>query len=186
MNISIYLKYLRDKVPPMLGQFRILLLNTDYRLFLAWLYGDQPTLALASYERQLAARNASLFGTADFMSSPLSARGHAAIDVHANIRPLQEAWMAEHHRQIRGWPVRFACCVVPGRLKRRLVDRDRDSSRFFEILRAQIAAFSPMVVYNHDPSGIPAGALKAILPRDCALVGQIASSPNPGTDRSEE
>jgi|SRR5579872_3708146 len=166
------------------GQFRILLLNTDYRLFLAWLYGSQPTLALAPYARQLAARNASLFGTADFMSSPLNARGAAAIDIHANIRPLQEAWMAEHRHQIRGWPVRLACCIAPGGLKRRLVDRDRDSPRFLEILRAQIASFGPTVVYNHDPSGIPAGDLKAILPHDCALVGQIASPPNPDTDWS--
>lgn len=173
---------LSDATPTMPGQFRVLLLNTDYRLFLAWLYASQPALALARYERQLAARNASLFGTADFMSSPLNARGIAAIDIHANNRPLQEAWMAEHRRQIRGWPVRLACSAIPGRLKRRLVDRDRDSPRFLDILRAQIAAFAPTVLYNHDPSGIPAASLKAVLPRDCALVAQIASPPNPDTD----
>jgi len=164
------------------GQFRILLLNTDYRLFLAWLYASQPALALRRYEQQLAARNASLFGTADFMSSHLNAGGDSAIDVHANNRPLQEAWMAEHRRQIQGWAVRLTCCVIPGPLKRRLVDRDVDSPRFLEILRAQIAAFAPTVVYNHDPSGIPASSLKAILPHDCALVAQIASPPNPETD----
>src|SRR5690348_64945 len=164
------------------GQFRILLLNTDYRLFLAWFYGSQPTLALRRYERQLAARNASLFGTADFMSSHLNVCGNPAIDIHANNRPLQEAWMTEHRRQFRGWPIRLASCAIPGPLKRRLVDRGVGSRRFFEILRAQVAAFAPTVLYNHDPSGIPADSLKAILPRDCALVAQIASPPNPATN----
>ena len=41
---------------------RILVLNADYPRFLSWLYRRQPGLENASYETQMAARNASLFG----------------------------------------------------------------------------------------------------------------------------
>ena len=47
---------------------RILVLNADYPRFLAWFYGRQPGLENASYAAQMAARNASLFGVADFYS----------------------------------------------------------------------------------------------------------------------
>lgn len=162
---------------------RILFLNTDYRAFLASLYRRHATLAAADYTRQLRLRNESFFGTADFMSRPMAAHGDVAIDVHANNRPLQEAWAAEHG-YVRAWGqvLRFACCVAPGRVRRRVVDLGVRSDRFDEILQAQIDAFRPTVLYNHDPSGVPADRLKAMLPRGCALVGQIASPRSPRID----
>src|SRR5690242_2578974 len=138
--------------------FRILLLNTDYPAFLSWLYRSRPTLVLRSFARQLAARNASLFGTADFMSHHLEAAGHAAIDVHANNRPLQEAWMAEGGSS--------ESIVRRLRRRRRLVLRP-DEDRFYEILAAQIRAFKPDIIYNHDISSIPASRLDAIKPSGC-------------------
>lgn len=160
---------------------RILFLNTDYRTFLAWLYRQRPALALASYEEQASERDNSLFGTADFMSRQLVAHGHAAIDIHANNRPLQEAWAAAHSRRtIMAWSWRLAACVAPGRVRRRLVSLDTGSTRFEAILAAQIADFRPTVLYNHDPSEISADRLKALLPQGCALVGQIASPRAPG------
>lgn len=152
---------------------RILFLNTDYPSFLAWLYRREALMALRGYEGQMVARNATFFGTADFMSDPMRQQGHAAIDVHANNRPMQEAWAtAYRHRDFR-WAARAACCL-PG-LVSRYVCLGAGAKRFQQILSAQIAAFRPTILYNHDPTGFPAEWLRSLLPRDCALVAQIAS-----------
>src|SRR4030088_1916263 len=75
---------------------RILVLNADYPRFLAWLYRHQPELENASYATQMAARNASLFGVADFYSRNFAAWGHPAAEIHVNNPWLQSAWAREH------------------------------------------------------------------------------------------
>src|SRR5258708_15041670 len=75
---------------------RILVLNADYPRFLAWLYRRQPGLENASYAVQMAARNASLFGVADFYSRNFAALGHTAAEIHVNNAWLQSAWAREH------------------------------------------------------------------------------------------
>ncbi len=52
---------------------RILVLNADYPRFLDWFYARQPELKTASYAAQMTARNASLFGVADFYSRNFAA-----------------------------------------------------------------------------------------------------------------
>src|ERR1700731_3319479 len=74
---------------------RILVLNADYPRFLAWLYRRQPGLEHASCADQMAARNASLFGVADFYSRNFAALGHPAADIHVNNPWLQAAWARE-------------------------------------------------------------------------------------------
>src|SRR4249920_1629056 len=75
---------------------RILVLNADYPRFLAWLYRGRPGLENASYAMQMAARNASLFGVADFYSRNFAAAGHSAAEIHVNNPWLQSAWAREH------------------------------------------------------------------------------------------
>ena len=75
---------------------RIIILNADYPRFLAWLYRNQPALENASYAAQMAARNASLFGLANFYSRNFSALGHSAMEIHVNNRSMQSAWAREH------------------------------------------------------------------------------------------
>ena len=75
---------------------RILVLNADYPRFLAWFYRRQPGLENASYATQMAARNASLFGVADFYSKNFAALGHSAAELHVNNPWLQSAWAHEH------------------------------------------------------------------------------------------
>src|ERR1700741_5095181 len=77
---------------------RILVLNADYPRFLAWLYGRQPDLKASPYAVQMAARNASLFGVADFYSRNFSALGHQAAEIHVNNPWLQSAWAREQRR----------------------------------------------------------------------------------------
>src|ERR1700761_7033819 len=75
---------------------RILLLNADYPRFLAWFYRRQRGLENGSYAEQMAARNASLFGVADFYSRNFVALGHSAAEIHVNNSWLQSAWAREH------------------------------------------------------------------------------------------
>src|ERR1700709_1565189 len=74
---------------------RILVLNADYPRFLVWLYRRQPGLENASYAAQMAERNASLFGVADFYSRNFAASGHSAAEIHVNNPWLQSAWARE-------------------------------------------------------------------------------------------
>src|SRR6266850_2154303 len=75
---------------------RILVLNADYPRFLAWLYRRQVGLEGAPYAAQMAARNQSLFGVADFYSRNFAALGHPAAEIHVNNPWLQAAWAREH------------------------------------------------------------------------------------------
>ncbi len=75
---------------------RILVLTADYPKFLHDHYLTCPGLAEASYYEQLAARNASLFGVADFYSLNFTAHGHEARELHINNPWLQYAWAREH------------------------------------------------------------------------------------------
>jgi spore maturation protein CgeB len=161
---------------------RVLFLNTDYPGFLLWLYRTRPGLALRGYAAQLQARNASLFGTADFMSQALIAAGHQAIDVHANNRPLQETWAAEHGHGWTGWLARGTSVLPHPRFPQRFIPWSPHGARARDILAAQIAAFRPTILYNHDPTGFSAPWLRSVLPRDCAMVAQIASPRGEATD----
>src|SRR5260370_19158799 len=75
---------------------RILVLNADYARFLAWFYRGRAGLENAAYATQMAARNASLFGVADFYSRNFAALGHPAAEIHINNPWLQAAWAREH------------------------------------------------------------------------------------------
>src|SRR5690349_1848873 len=79
-----------------LSAMRILVLNADYARFQSWLYGRRPGLEKAPYAEQMAARNASLFGVADFYSRNFNALGHDAAEIHVNNPRLQWAWAREH------------------------------------------------------------------------------------------
>ena len=60
---------------------RFLIVNTDYPGFLESLYSAHSGLEDESYDRQLAVRNASLFGVSDFYPRNLVDLGHPAIEV---------------------------------------------------------------------------------------------------------
>src|SRR5262249_33101207 len=79
-----------------LRAMRILVLNADYPRFLDWFYARQPDLKTAPYAAQMTARNASLFGVADFYSRNFAGLGHDAAEIHVNNAWLQSAWAREH------------------------------------------------------------------------------------------
>jgi hypothetical protein len=169
---------------------KILILNRDYPRFLADLYGSNPGLGEASYAEQVAARNASLFGVADFYSHGFAAAGHSAREIHVNNLWLQSAWARE-----QGLSAAMPAAAVPREAKlnsplslakgiarrallpvaRRFLPRQiRPTEQ--RILTAQIEQLKPDVILNQELSYIRTPYLTRIVPRDTKIVGQIASA----------
>ena len=168
---------------------RVLIINTDYGVFLRGLYDAHPSLEQASYEEQLAVRNDSLFGVADFYSRAFIELGHDAWEVHANNAAIQVAWMKRHGLEpiyAQNRP-RSRLGRVLDRVARRLAPRvaqrasplrtaigrtDLDLER---TLVAQARVLRPDVVLNQSVSEVESHVLRRIRPFTRLIVGQIAS-----------
>ncbi len=180
---------------------RILVLNADYPRFLAWLYRRQPGLASASYATQMAARNASLFGVADFYSTNFAAMGHPAAEIHVNNPWLQSAWAREHgmtaeapeaagiaaRRALPGWLQRAVTPFKPmlRPLVRKVGLSPRLDAQTERILLAQIEDFRPDIVLNQDVFYVDTSFMrrvKAVV--DPILIGQVGIEPSRGVDWS--
>src|SRR5437879_5543511 len=173
---------------------RILVLNADYPRFLTWLYRHQPGLDSDAYAAQMAARNASLFGVADFYSKNFAALGHPAAEIHVNNPWLQAAWAREHGMALETpqAPTASSSAVLPGWLQRAVTPfkpmlrplarkvglspkLDHDAEK---ILLAQIEDFRPDVIINQDIFHIDtalARRIKAI--GRPILIGQVGIEP---------
>jgi spore maturation protein CgeB len=178
---------------------RILVLNADYPRFLAWLYGRQPGLEDAAYVDQMTARNASLFGVADFYSKNFAALGHPAADIHANNPWLQAAWAREHGMAV-GQPQAAAERVnLPGWLERAVTPfkpllrplarkvglSPRLGTQAEAILLAQIEEFRPDLVLNQDLFHVDSRLMRRIKGIGSPiLVGQVGIEPSRGEDWS--
>ncbi len=178
---------------------RILILNADYPRFLTWLYRSQPELENASYAAQTAARNASLFGVADFYSRNFAALGHTAAEIHVNNPRLQAAWARErglavdlqvaggatHHERLPGWLQRGVAPFKP--MLRPLARKVGLSPRLDEstarILLAQIEEFRPDVVLNQDVFHVDTALIKRIKAMGKPImIGQVGIEPPRGVD----
>jgi spore maturation protein CgeB len=180
---------------------RILVLNADYPRFLAWLYRRQPGLDNASYAAQMAARNASLFGVADFYSRNFAASGHPAAEIHVNNPWLQSAWAREHGISVetadppgaaapRGLPAWLQRAVTPFKpllrpLARKIGLSPRLDAQAENILFAQIEDFRPDLVINQDTFHVDTGLIRRIrgIGRPI-LIGQVGIEPSRGEDWS--
>jgi len=160
---------------------RVLILNTDYEAFLDDLYAQNPGLAERSYDRQMAVRNASLFGAADFYSEGLKANGAAASDVHLNNRAMQLRWAAEHGLNIdeKDAPESQGIAAKMRRLfggrKEMTPQLAAMPSWMRNVMIAQIEAFRPDVILNQVMHFVSAASLRSLVGKRCLLVGQIAA-----------
>lgn len=180
---------------------RILILNADYPRFLSWLYRRQPALENANYAAQMAARNASLFGVADFYSRNFAALGHPAAEIHVNNARLQSAWAREHGMAVeaaqpaatasgRTLPAWLQRAVTPFKpmlrpLARKVGLSPRLDAQAERILLAQIEEFRPDLVLNQDTFHVDTALMRRIkgIGRPI-LIGQIGISPTRGEDWS--
>ncbi|QWG17069.1 glycosyltransferase [Bradyrhizobium sediminis] len=178
---------------------RILVLNADYPRFLAWLYRRQPGLEDAGYAGQMAARNASLFGVADFYSRNFSASGHPAAEIHVNNPWLQSAWAREHGmavetaeppgtaapRALPGWLQRAVTPFKPllRPLARKVGLSPTLDAQAENILLAQIEDFGPDLIINQDTFHVNTGLVRRIrgIGRPI-LIGQVGIEPSRGED----
>jgi len=168
---------------------RILILNADYPDFLRALYRQTPGLAESPYTRQMEARNASLFGVADFYSRNLRAHGHEALEIHVNNPWLQAAWAREHGVSA---PLPAASSALPQRQsqwKARLIAITKSTLRPLarrlrvrgltlveqRILAAQIEDFQPHIVLNHDMAYVDNTFLRSVRGSGRKIVGQLAA-----------
>jgi spore maturation protein CgeB len=178
---------------------RILVLNADYLRFQAWLYRRQPELMNASYATQMAARNASLFGVADFYSRNFAALGHPAAEVHVNNPWLQAAWAREHgmtfeppeattaaeRPALPGWLERAVTPFKPilRPLARKVGLSPKLDTQAENILLAQIEEFMPDLVLNQDVFHVDTGLVRRIKGiGNPILVGQVGLLPPRGED----
>ena len=178
---------------------RILVLNADYPRFLAWLYRRQPGLENAAYAAQMAARNNSLFGVADFYSRNFAALGHPAAEIHINNPWLQAAWAREHGMAVEaaepsatigsdalpGWLQRAVAPFKPmlRPLARKVGLSPKLDAQAESILLAQIEDFKPDLVLNQDTFHVDTGLMRRIKRiGDPILIGQIGIAPTRGED----
>jgi hypothetical protein len=180
---------------------RVLLFNADYLRFQDWFYGRQPELKTAPYAVQLAARNASLFGIADFYSRNFKALGHPAAELHINNPWMQSAWAREQGMRIThmagadiekraappAWLQRAVAPLKPilRPLARRIGLSPRLDTRATEILLAQIEHFGPDLIINQDIFHVDTKLMRRIKQIGSPiLVGQVGIEPPRGEDFS--
>ena len=177
---------------------RIAVITTSYPAFLSELYLNTPGLERKSYSEQLEARNESLFGFADFYSRGFRANGHQAVEFHLNNSRLQAAWAREQGLSVQvpegDLYARPRGASLPRRLLAPLKPALRPIVRRFwpprlpdwqvKILRAQIEAFKPGILYNQEPAVIRSPLLRSFRAPGRWIVGQIASALPAGEDFS--
>src|SRR6201990_1552898 len=178
---------------------RILVLNADYPRFLGWLYRRHGGLGENSYAAQMAARNASLFGVADFYSRNFAAAGHAAAEIHVNNPWLQSAWAREHGlgielatpslggggRTIPGWLQRAVAPFKPmlRPLARKVGLSPKLDAAAETILLAQSEAFKPDLILNQDAFHVDTALMRRIKGiGKPILLGQVGIAPSRGED----
>lgn len=155
---------------------KFFIINTDYSLFLEWLYEENPGLEQKSYDEQLHARMQSLFGVADFYSSNLKKLGQEAYDFYLNNQNLQKAWAKEHGMKLspeRAWQFRLRRGVVPW------ISLSENRKWLLEILGGQIRHYQPSILLNQAMSSISPQFLKEMKPYIRLLVGQHAATELP-------
>jgi spore maturation protein CgeB len=151
---------------------RIALLDTYYPRFLGGHYAAHPALAGEAYADQRQNLLDQVFGTSDFYSRHLQAKGHDVQDLIVNCTPLQKTWAQEHR-------VRYSSLALklPQRLLRLPVLGPWLSALpgLVEIAVAQIKAARPDVLYCQDLWFLTPQKLAELRPYAKLIVGQIAS-----------
>jgi spore maturation protein CgeB len=171
---------------------RVLIINTDYPAFLKQHYQRHPDLADATFDAQMAARNASFFGVFDAYSWGFEANGHEAWEVHANNGLLQRRYMTERGRRpdpasrppsrLRDLARRVTRRVTGRVVPQKPAERDVLRSPFDvapwhlpDMLLAQVKDYRPDVILNHSVSEVGSNLLLRMKPYTKLIVGQIAS-----------
>lgn len=161
---------------------KILIINTDYPGFLKDFYGQNPTLADSSYDKQLALRNDTFFGSADFYSHNLNQVRCQAIDIHYNNVALQSKWAEENLANTSiVWKLKkLIYCITDSRMIKAIGSKLFPSIPFPHkgflnyVLENQIKFFNPDVILNQTIFEVSHKVFKKYR-QGRLMVGQIAS-----------
>jgi len=146
---------------------RVLIIDANYPGFLATVYGQDETLSLRSYDEQLAAIDAGLFGEAQFQVHALRSLGHDSSRVIVNAEPLQAAWRREHS-QTRADRIEW-------RLRRNLIPWPSRRPDPWPTMFAQVEATRPDIIYVEIVDTMPPWVVEQ-LRRHAFVVGQLATA----------
>jgi len=146
---------------------RVLFIDASYPAFLATVYGPDETLSLRSYDEQLAAIDAGLFGEAQFQVHALRSLGHDASRVIVNAAPLQAAWRREKSRT--------RADRIEWRLRRNLVPWPSRRLDPWPTMFAQVEAIRPDIIYVEIVDSMPPSVVER-LTRRAFVVGQLATA----------
>ena len=78
---------------------KILKITTFYPVYIKKFYSKHPQLSSQSYEQQKKELDYDAFGWGDFWSQALNPLGYEAMEITANIEPLQKSWAIENSIQ---------------------------------------------------------------------------------------
>lgn len=151
---------------------RIALIDTYYPRFLNAHYAINAELANATYADQQKSLINQVFGTSDFYSRHLRAKGYEAEDLIVNCVTLQKTWAEENNAQYSQLAIK-----VPQLLLRLPLIGPWLSSLpgLVEIAVEQIKRSRPDVLYCQDLWFFPPQKLAELRPYVKLIVGQVAS-----------
>lgn len=167
---------------------RILIFDTHYQESLRLVYENNPQLAQRSCAEQLRFIYDTGFGRADSLPLNLEKLGHQTEQFIVNAAPIQIRWAAEHGLKID--TKRSFALKVQQRLQQqadRLRTKPLPLGRYrstweMEVLKAQVAAFKPDVIFICDVVYLPAHFHQTLKESTKLLVGEMAYPIPPGLD----
>jgi len=138
---------------------RFLIVHQDPDDFAAAFYGGDQGLAVRPYDVQYSAREKAFHGPGPSCANGLRKLGHEAMDVYANLSPMQQAWARENRvtydlrDQILRMRKRFGVIPWP--------QLEKNRQWVGEILAAQIREYRPDVIYSHSLDYLNSSVLRA-------------------------
>jgi hypothetical protein len=167
---------------------RILIFDTHYQESLRRVYENNPRLAEQSASQQLRFIYDTGFGRADSLPLNLTKLGHDAQQFIVNAAPIQIRWAEENGLKID--TKRSFTLKVQTRLQQqadRLRTKPLPLGRYIpawekEVLKAQVAAFNPDVIFICDVLYLPADFHQVLKESTKLLVGEMAYPIPPGLD----
>ena len=148
---------------------RIAICDAYYLGATAALYARSPGLEQAPYGEQHRAVMDMQLGTGDAYSVGLAAAGHEAVELLSNVAAVQAAWAGEHG--VAG-PARLGVHRTGSLLR-----RGAQQVLLHQVIKAQIEAFAPDVVYVQDISFFSRRELRGLKRPGRLLAGQLGVHP---------
>lgn len=169
---------------------KLMIISTDYEPFLNWMYSRHPSLSHRSFAEQQRVRASCMFGVAQFYGRNLTALGHETLNVYANNRHMQQAWLHDSNPAYPNHSWKETAVEILRRASRhhplfdlksavRRLARNNPSwnNWIYDVLRLQITTYVPDVIINLAMDTLDNSFFRTVKERNVLLVGQHAATP---------